>query len=151
MRRLFAVFPVAYALHFAWEMGQGALFATMDRLPFWTATAWCARAAGWDVVISAAAYLAAAPAARRFLWIRERAWWAFAIYFAVGLGVTIAIERWAIDVGRWRYRDAMPAIDGIGLTPLLQWIVVPAAILVVVRWLTRATHANGNVSASHRP
>lgn len=137
MRRAFAIVLATYALHFAWEMGQASLFARMDRLPFWTATAWCARAAGWDVVIGAAAFSAAALAGRRALWIQRRAWWPFAIYFAVGLGVTIAIERWAIAVGRWQYRDAMPTIAGIGLTPLVQWIVVPATILVVVRWVTR--------------
>lgn len=134
MGRVVAIALATYALHLAWEMGQGFLFAPMERLPFWTATAWCARAAGWDVVISAAAYFAAALAGRRILWAERRASWPLAIYFGTGLGVTIAIERWAISVGRWQYREAMPTIAGIGLTPLLQWIVVPAAILVVVRW-----------------
>ena len=143
MRRLFAIALAAYALHFAWEMGHASLFTPMDRLPFRTATAWCARAAGWDVVIGAGAYLAAALTARRLLWIRERerAWLPVAIYFVVGLAVTIAIERWAISVGRWQYREAMPTIAGIGLSPLLQWIVVPAAIIAVVRWLTRPARA----------
>lgn len=140
MRRIVAIIVAAYALHFAWEMGHSSLFAPMDRLPFWAATVWCARAAGWDVVISAAAYLAAALAGRRVLWVQQRVWWPFAIYFGVGLGVTIAIERWATSVGRWQYREAMPTIAGIGLSPLLQWIVVPAAIVVVVRWVTCATH-----------
>lgn len=142
MRRLFAIALAAYALHFAWEMGHASLFAPMDRLPFWQATAWCARAAGWDVVISAAAYLAAAMTARRLLWIRERRWLPVAIYFVVGLAVTIAIERWAISVGRWQYREAMPTIAGIGLSPLLQWVVVPAAIIAVVRSLTRRVPGN---------
>lgn len=142
MRRLFAVFLAAYALHFAWEMGHASLFTPMDRLPYRTATAWCARAAGWDVVIGIAAYLAAALAARRLLWIRERTWLPVAIYFAVGLGVTIAIERWALSFGRWQYVEAMPTIAGIGLSPLLQWIGVPAVILAVVRWLTRPAPAS---------
>lgn len=49
-------------------MAHASLFAPMDRLPFWQATAWCAQAAGWDVVISVAAYAAAALAVRRALW-----------------------------------------------------------------------------------
>jgi hypothetical protein len=133
MGRLFAVALAAYALHFAWEMGQASLFTPMDRLPFWQATAWCARAAGWDVVISAAAYFAAALAARSILWPRRRTWWAATIYFLAGLGMTIGIERWALSVGRWEYGEAMPIIAGIGLTPLLQWIVVPTLILAIVR------------------
>lgn len=133
MRRLFAIALAAYALHFGWEMAHASLFTPMERLPFWQATAWCARAAGWDVVISAAAYAAAALTARCVLWPGRRRAWPFAIYFLAGLGITIAIERWAVSVGRWDYRQAMPTIAGIGLTPLLQWIVIPAAILLIVR------------------
>lgn len=137
MRRLFAIALTAYALHFGWEMAQMSLFTPMERLPFWQATAWCARAAGWDVVISAVAYVAAALATRSILWPRRRTALPVAIYFLAGLGITIAIERWAVSVGRWEYREAMPAIAGVGLTPLLQWIVIPAAILVIVRRTAR--------------
>lgn len=135
-QRAAAIILVTYALHFAWEMAHASLFVPMDRLPLRAATAWCARAAAWDVVISAAAYFAAALAAHRLLWVRRRAW-PLAIYFGVGLVVTIIIERWALSVGRWQYLTAMPTIAGIGLSPLMQWIVVPGAILVVVRWVTR--------------
>ena len=137
MHRFAAIVLSAYALHFAWEMAHAPLFAPMDRLAFWQATAWCARAAAWDVAISVAAYLAAALMARRVVWIHRRERLPLAMYFAVGLAITIALERWAIAIGRWQYREAMPTIAGIGLTPLLQWIVIPAAILAVVRWLTR--------------
>ena len=128
-----AIILFAYALHFAWEMGHASLFAPMDRLPFRQATAWCAQAAGWDVVLSAAAYFAVALASRRLAWVRFGARWTYAIYFAVGLAITIAMERWAISAGRWQYREAMPTIAGIGLSPLLQWLVVPALILIVMR------------------
>lgn len=131
--RTVAVMLFAYALHFAWEMAHGSLFSPMHGMPFWQATAWCARAAGWDVAITAAAYLTAALASRRLDWIRISARWPYAIYFAAGLSVTIVIERWAVSAGRWTYRDAMPAIAGIGLTPLLQWVIIPALILVVLR------------------
>ena len=138
MIRALAVILSAYALHFAWEMAHGSLFAPMDGMPFWQATAWCARAAGWDVAISAAAYVAATLAARRVHWIQQRTWWPYAIYFAVGLAVTIAMERWAISAGRWQYREAMPTIAGIGFTPLLQWILIPAVILLIARSAMRA-------------
>ncbi len=133
MRRVIAIIVATYVLHFVWETAQGSLFAPMDRMPFLRAMAWCARASGWDVVISAAAYGTAALAARRLRWVEQRTWWHFAIYFAVGLGITIAIEKWAISVGRWQYKEAMPTIAGIGLAPLLQWIIIPAAIVFVVR------------------
>jgi hypothetical protein len=124
---------VAFALHFGWEMGHAKWFATMSELPFWTATAWCARAALWDVAITVASYLAAAVMARNSSWPRAPRISLVAIYFVVGLTITIAVERWALGVGRWRYEAAMPTVGGIGITPLLQWIVVPAITLAAAR------------------
>jgi hypothetical protein len=134
-RRDIAVLALGgYALHFTWEMAQAPLFATMKELPFWTATAWCARAAGWDVVISAAAYVCPAFAVRNALWVRRCTALGYAVYFAFGLLVAILIERWAVGSGRWRYDEAMPAIAGIGVTPLAQWVIVPAVIAWLARW-----------------
>jgi hypothetical protein len=53
-----------------------------------------------------------------------------------GVLVTVGIElistRW---LGRWAYRDAMPVDPflGIGLSPLAQWLVVPAISLQLLR------------------
>lgn len=124
---------IAYALHFSWEMAQAKWFTTMSELPFWTATAWCARAAGWDVAISAFAYTAAALTARSWRWMRGRSLLPFAVYLVSGLAVTVAIEWWALSSGRWRYAPAMPTVFGVGLSPLLQWIIVPLLLIAVVR------------------
>ena len=136
-RRLFAITLTAFALHFAWEMGQMSLFTPMDLLPLWRGTAWCARAAGWDVVISAVAYFAAALVARTIQWPQHRSASAVAIYFGVGVGITIAIEVWALSISRWQYREGMPTVAGLGLTPLAQWVLIPTMILLVVRRTTR--------------
>ena len=134
-RRDIAVFAlIAYALHFTWEMAHAPLFVPMKRLPFLTATAWCARAAGWDVVISAAAYICAAFVVRNALWVRRCTALGYAVYFTFGLLVAILLERWAVGSGRWRYEEAMPTIAGIGVTPLAQWIIVPAVIAWLARW-----------------
>ncbi|MEK6372238.1 MAG: hypothetical protein AABO58_06035 [Acidobacteriota bacterium] len=131
--RVITLALIAFALHFGWEMTQAKWFATMNELPFWTATAWCMRAALWDVAIAAAAYLAAAVAARNASWPRSPRALAIAVYFAVGLAITVATEHWALAAGRWRYEAAMPTVGGIGVTPLLQWIVVPAITLAAAR------------------
>ena len=133
--RIAALALVAFTLHFAWEMAHAKWFATMSELPFWTATAWCARAALWDVLISAGAYLAAALASRNARWVRKPCPLPIAVYLVLGLAVTVAIERSALAAGRWRYAPDMPTIAGIGLSPLLQWIVLPLLIIVVARFV----------------
>jgi len=34
----------------------------------------------------------------------------------------------------WDYAGAMPTVLGIGLSPLLQWTIVPVAMLAIWRW-----------------
>jgi len=46
------------------------------------------------------------------------------------------------EANAWAYSARMPLVFGIGLAPLLQWLVVPVATLLIVRaWVarTRAT------------
>ena len=137
IRQFFVVGMVAFALHFIWEMAHAKWYASMNALPFWTATTWCARAALVDVAIGAAAYAAAALVARNVRWVTERRALPMAMYLGIGLAVTVAIERWAVGVGRWQYGPGMPTIAGIGLSPLLQWIVVPLLIAAAARAVIR--------------
>ena len=58
-----------------------------------------------------------------------------ATWIAVGVIATIAFERWALARGRWAYGPEMPVVFGIGLLPLLQWLIVPALTLVVMQQL----------------
>lgn len=109
----------------------------MTRLPFWSAIAWCARASAWDMVISFASYAAASVVARDVVWPNKLRAIPLAIYLVTGIAITIAIEGWAVELGRWKYAREMPAIGGIGLAPLLQWIVIPIAIVGIVRLVAK--------------
>jgi small-conductance mechanosensitive channel len=128
------------ALHFVWEMGQGGRFASMAPLSFWRATLLCARATVGDVVITAVAFAIAAAAARSARWPAERrqAFLPIAIFIALGLAVTVAYEIHAIAIGQWSYAETMPTIAGVGVLPILQWLVIPIAELAVFRLLWRS-------------
>ncbi len=53
---------------------------------------------------------------------------------ALGLGYTVFSEWYNVyRAGAWAYAEAMPRVLGIGLTPLLQWLIVPVAMLMLVR------------------
>ena len=59
-------------------------------------------------------------------------------FFAViaGVGYTIFSERLNVEVRKsWAYSPAMPIVPflGVGLTPLLQWVLVPIAAFLFVR------------------
>ena len=123
--RWIAVILVTFALHFAWEMAQGNLFRQMQSMPFWRATAWCARATAGDLVITTIAFSAAAMSGGLHWPLIRRRLSPALIFLTVGILITIGYEIYAVSTGRWAYDEQMPQILGIGLSPLLQWIVIP--------------------------
>lgn len=123
--RWIAVILVTFAFHFAWEMAQHNLYLQTQSIPFWRATAWCARATVGDLVITTIAFSAAAMwGGLHWPLIRRRLPPAL-IFLTVGILITIAYEIYAVSIGRWSYDERMPQIVGVGLSPLLQWIVLP--------------------------
>jgi hypothetical protein len=128
------------ALHFVWEMGQGRWFASMAPLSFRRATLLCARATVGDVVITAVAFGIAAATARSAHWPEGKgpALLPLALFIASGLAMTVAYEIHAIAIGQWSYAETMPTIAGVGVLPILQWLVIPIAELAVFRLLWRS-------------
>jgi hypothetical protein len=58
------------------------------------------------------------------------------MFVLMGLALTIVLERLATGpLERWAYSDLMPIVPalGVGLAPLVQWIVLPLALVWLVR------------------
>ena len=74
-------------------------------------------------------------------WPRERFWPVAVLTILFGLAYTVFSE-WLNVVVRasWAYSERMPVVSAfgvrLGVSPLLQWIVVPAAALGITRGLT---------------
>ncbi len=125
----------AFLLHLPWEFWQVPFFAGMAAAAHWSAVQVCTRAALGDALIALLAFLAVAAAARSRRWVVKPTWRTVCAYVAVGLVVTVAIERLSTAWGRWAYGDAMPVVPvlGVGLLPLLQWLVLPPLTVWFVR------------------
>jgi hypothetical protein len=129
---------VSFSLFFAWEMAQAKFFASMQGLPFWAATIQCLHAAGGDLLISAAAFGAAALVARHILWPRKQPLsGALVVFVALGLAVTVTYELYATSSEKWSYNETMPVVAGIGLLPLLQWTIIPLIQVALFRTIWR--------------
>ena len=77
-------------------------------------------------------------------WPRD-GFWPIAI-FTIGLGLAYAVfSEWLNVVARaaWSYSEWMPIVSiaglKIGLSPLLQWTVVPGGAFAVMSWVTERT------------
>ncbi len=137
-----AFFGASFLLHLTWENLQSPLyscFATSSFLQcFWI----CLKATvTGDMLFMLTIYVALAFVHRDPFWIADRsvfvhlATWVLAVLVGVLLG--ISFELWAIHVShRWTYAG-MPIIPvlRIGITPVLQMIVVPLLTLYASFWL----------------
>lgn len=126
----FAVF--AFLLNFPWELLQIPFYAGMADAPHWEATKVCALATLGDAVILVVAYWTAALAARSRQWFSKPRTWPTAVFISAGLAITLVLERLATGpLDRWQYAASMPIMPflGVGLTPLLQWLVLPPICL----------------------
>lgn len=135
---LLVYFPVLGAFHLLWEIIQLPLYTLWnEESPAYIAYAIVHCTAG-DLLIGGSALLAAlittrAKALRNWRWIRlGAATTAFGVVYT-------AYSEWmnALVQSNWTYSEWMPVMPfvPIGLSPLLQWIVIPPAALIVSRRL----------------
>ncbi len=116
-------------------MLQVPLFAGMTDAPHGQVVDLCTRATLGDVGIGLLAYSCGAAAQRDGLWMLSARASGASAYLLVGIAVTAVMEYAATGpLQRWSYAPEMPIVPvlGIGLSPLLQWLVVPS----LVAWLT---------------
>ena len=134
----FGVAVFALLLNFPWEILQARLFVGMASAPYADAIEGCIQATLGDVLITLLGYGAVALAAKNRRWLLAPSGRQVAAFIGVGLSITVLIE-WLATNGRWvkswAYSTSMPLLPGtgIGLAPLLQWVVVPLLVMWFVR------------------
>ncbi len=127
---------LAFVLNLTWEVAQVRLYtlwAEADRLTVAWSLFHCSVG---DVLISLAMFALAGVALRRADWPASRPWAGGAIA-VTGAVVFTAWSEWynVYRAGSWGYTANMPLIFGIGLSPLLQWLVLPPVMVVAYRTL----------------
>ena len=121
-------------LHLIWEVGQLPLYTIWtERDAFGIALA-VAHCTLGDMIIAGGTFLVAAAVTRAWNWTLSRPCLGAAIAIPAGIAYT-AFSEWrnVLALGAWAYAESMPQVFGIGLSPLLQWLVVPSAALFLLR------------------
>lgn len=137
-----------FLLHFAWEMMQVPWFEGMTEASHGAVVWLCTRAALGDVVIALAAFWVACLVARGRQWIMQARRRPLLVMLLTGVVVTLAFEWLATGpLERWQYAGEMPVVPvvGVGLTPLLQWLLLPPLMV----WLSRR-HVLGSMILAAR-
>jgi uncharacterized protein YacL len=126
----------AFLLNYPWEFLQVPFFAGMAEAPHWDAVLFCSWATLGDVVIMLVAFWTVAAVARSRHWILRPSTAQILGFIGVGLLITLVFEWLATEVlDRWQYAEIMPTLPviGTGLTPVLQWILLPPLTVWFVR------------------
>lgn len=125
----------ALGANFVWEMLQAPLFVGMLEMPRWDATAVCLRASVGDAVMILFAYAGAALGARDRAWMLRPSVRHLSVFAFLAALQGLALEWLSLRQMRWSYAPSMPIdpVTGLGLMPILQWLVLPLAILWAVR------------------
>lgn len=80
-------------------------------------------------------------------WPLTRTWAGGGIAILSGLSYTVYSEWYnAYQTRAWAYPERMPLVFGIGASPLLQWLVIPAALAVIVRLRRRGDKIGSEVN-----
>lgn len=125
-----------FLVHFVWEMLQVPWFTGMAEASHGSVVWLCIRATGGDVLILLASFWFSSTVRGHRRWLLEGEWKPGVILVITALVVTVILEWLATGpLQRWEYGESMPIIPlvGVGLTPLLQWLLLPPLIL----WLAR--------------
>jgi len=127
---------LAFVLNLAWEIAQVRLYTIWTGADG-TSVAWALlHCTVGDVLIALAMFALAGVALQRADWPASRPWAGSAIT-VTGAVVFTAWSEWynVYRSGSWGYTPSMPLILGIGLSPLLQWLILPPLLVVAYRKL----------------
>jgi len=129
---------LAFVLNLAWEIAHVRLYtlwAEADRLTVAWSLVHCTLG---DVVIALTMFALAGIALRQADWPVSSPWAGGAIV-TVGAVAFTAWSEWynVYQISSWGYAASMPMILGIGLSPLLQWLILPPLMTIAYRALRR--------------
>lgn len=122
----------SFVFHFVWEMLQVPAYAGMSSMPHWDGVLVCTQATVGDVGFALTAFWMTAGLRRSRNWMQTPQRRDIAVFMAVGILLTVAFEYYYVEIAhRWTYASWLPTVPpfGTGLSPLLQWLLVPLLVL----------------------
>lgn len=145
----FNVAVFSFLLNFVWEFIQVPTYAGMMESSHWEGVKLCTSATFGDVGFALTAFWITSAVARSRQWILSPTTRDLLVFLAVGIALTVGFEFYYTNISlRWTYSDLMPLVPpfGTGLSPLLQWIVVPLLVVWFARRQMRGAQAENGLS-----
>ncbi|MBI5752148.1 MAG: hypothetical protein HZA59_08405 [Hydrogenophilales bacterium] len=134
LKRLLHWALLALILHGLWEAAQLPLYTLWADSSCRRILSYLFHCIAGDVLIAMGAYLITATIFRNIDWPWRDVWRGGAVMIVLGLVYTVFSEWYNVyQLRAWSYAASMPLVMGIGLVPLMQWLVVPILMIVIFR------------------
>jgi len=133
---------VSVAAHFLWEIGHLPFYTLWTEGTFAEKAFAIVHCTAGDAIIAVVTLIAALALLANRHWPAQRFQMVGAATIFFGIGYTVFSEWTNVAIRKsWAYSDLMPTLPpiGTGLTPLLQWLIVPALALFAAN---RAAQSN---------
>ncbi len=129
------LFSSAVLLNAFWELAQSPLFVSTSIGSF-RSTMWhCFTAAILDGVLVLLINTIGVAVCDRGDWFRKPGIRGYAVMLLAGLIIGVGGEWFNLHMtGRWHYTAEMPLVFGLGVWPILQMLIIPAAVFRLVAW-----------------
>ena len=125
---------LALLLNLLWEIAHVPLYTISRDADFSGIAAAVLHCTAGDGLIALANFVLAGLVLREANWPVVRPVAGAAIAASLAFAFTIYSEwRNVYETGAWAYLPAMPLVYGIGLTPMLQWLVIPPVATYLLR------------------
>lgn len=141
---------VGGVLHGVWEMAHSPLYSDYARSWFYLLWTRIHCTIG-DVLILLIAFWVTSCIVGNRRWIKQFKWIPLTIFTLSGMVYTAYSEWYNVYVREsWAYTEAMPKVFGVGLTPLLQWGVLPLLIAVILSYRNTTGNDEGRTQTEVR-
>lgn len=138
-RHLLLWVGLALPLNLGWEIAQLRFYTLWSEGTPLTIAYSILHCTIGDAMIAAVAFSVGAIVARDVCWPSAAPWHGGMAAVSFGLAYTVFSEWFNVyRIESWDYAPSMPLVNGIGLTPLLQWSVVPVVMIALFRRMRRA-------------
>jgi hypothetical protein len=125
---------LALVMHAIWEVAHLPLYTLWNEADRQIVVSYLLHCTLGDALIATTVFLFTSAIIRDWRWPQRNLRLGGLIMITSGLVYTVFSEWYNVYyLQSWGYDPAMPLIAGIGLTPLLQWLIVPSLMLIIAR------------------
>lgn len=140
---------LAFALNLIWEIAHVSLYTLWDEADPLTVVRALVHCTLGDAAIALAAFALAGIVLRQANWpeFRPRTG---SLIVVIGAMAFTAWSEWynVYQIGSWAYTASMPLLFGIGISPLLQWLILPPLLTIAYRMTCQRLHGRNSVSTT---